>query len=251
MPGRPEPTISGATAICSRSSKPCSRKADTVKPPPSTKIPNQPRECNRSTTTRRSRRRPRHGTPMISTPIRPGLSRQCLVADQRGRRRPVPEHAAPGGEPAARIENHPRRVGAGDSSGGQLRIVAFHGVGPDHDGIAQRSHPVQVGQVFRAVDVAGHPFQRGDAAVQALSQMRHRQRPGATGQRHRQIKIEQFGDRFGDRNPGGPRTVGGDFEQGGSPVGRNDARLASRIETQAEAVGQRLRQPGAAAQFQQ
>ena len=69
----------------------------------------------------------------------------------------------PGGEAAARVEHHAYRMRAGNPAGGQLRIVAFHGAGANDDRIAQRAHPVQVRQVFRAVDVTGRAVRGGDA----------------------------------------------------------------------------------------
>ena len=95
-----------------------------------------------------------------------------------------------GGEAAARIEHHSYRMRAGDPAGGQLRIVAFHGAGANDDRIAQCAHPVQVRQVLGAVDVTGRAVRGGDAPIQALAEMRHRQRSAPTSQGDRQIKIQ-------------------------------------------------------------
>jgi hypothetical protein len=124
------------------------------------------------------------------------------------RRRPVPEHAAPGGEPAARIENHPRRVGAGDSVGWSVADRRIPRCWPRPRWRRTKRAPgAGAGQIFRAVDVAGHRLPAvAMQPVQALTQMRDRQRPGAgRAKRHRQIQDRTVRPR--PRLPGFGRTT--------------------------------------------
>lgn len=77
------------------------------------------------------------------------------------------------GNTTAWIQHHPRRVSAANVAHGQLRVVGAGGTRTDDNGIDQGAQAVQVNQTFMAIDVVGVAALRGDAAIHALSQLRH------------------------------------------------------------------------------
>ena len=81
------------------------------------------------------------------------------------------EQLGVGRQPAARVDHHPRWVGAGDVPNRELRIVRGRSADPDHHGIDQRPQPVQMGESGRAVDVVRMAGWRGDPAVQRLADL--------------------------------------------------------------------------------
>jgi hypothetical protein len=95
------------------------------------------------------------------------------------------------GEPAAGIENHSERVGAGYQPRRELRIVRRYRTGADDDDVAQRSHAMQVQDVLVARDELRLTSRHGDEPVQALAQVADRDRSRRRCAADRQIQIEQ------------------------------------------------------------
>ncbi len=92
---------------------------------------------------------------------------------QQCRRRVVVKQRQVPGNAAAWIKHHPRRVVAAHVAHGQLRVVGAGGTRADDHSIDQGAQAVQVNQTFMAIDVVGVAALRGDAAIHALSQLRH------------------------------------------------------------------------------
>ena len=81
------------------------------------------------------------------------------------------EQPGAGRQPAARVDDHPRRLRAGHPADRELRVVGERRADPDHHRIDQRAQPVQVGKAGRAVDVVGMAGGGGDPAVQRLADL--------------------------------------------------------------------------------
>ena len=96
--------------------------------------------------------------------------------DER-RRGAVGEHAAARVEPRRGIEHDADGIRARDVPDRELRIVARDGARADDDGGRQRAQPVQMPDVVRARHVIGIAGRRRDVAVEALAQVRERERP--------------------------------------------------------------------------
>ena len=99
-----------------------------------------------------------------------------------------------------RIEHDADGVRALDVPHRELRIVARDGAGADDDRGRQRAQPVQMPHVVRARHVVRIARRRRDVAVEALSQVRNRERPPGTRDAQRRIELEQW--------PHGCRRVG-------------------------------------------
>ena len=82
--------------------------------------------------------------------VREPASRGAAVgrAHDQGGRRTVAQQPAVGGQATARIDHDPDRVRPGDVARGQPGRVRQRGADADHHGIAQRPHPMQVGQAL-------------------------------------------------------------------------------------------------------
>ena len=74
-------------------------------------------------------------------------SARAVVGEQAGGRR----------KPAARIDDDARRIGAGDVTNRQSRVVRERAADPDDDGVDQRAQPMQMRETGRSVDVAEWP----------------------------------------------------------------------------------------------
>lgn len=130
-------------------------------------------------------------------------------ADQVQRGRLVAlEDAMPGGEPAARIEDHPPRVAALDVAHAELRVVGGDGAGADQHAIHQRPQTVQVDATLEAVDVVRGAVVGGDAPVETLAELGDRQPAAASHQR--QQAVEQLA-------AGGGQFAGAAVRGGASP----------------------------------
>mgnify|MGYP000285277544 CR=1 FL=1 len=94
--------------------------------------------------------------------------------------------------PSARVEDHPHRLAPVDVADREQGVVLAGGTGTDHHGVDQRSQPMQVDATLEAVDVVRVPALGGNAAVQALAELRHGQAAAMHGQR-RQIVEQRSG----------------------------------------------------------
>ena len=125
----PEPRMIGATTTCSRSRHPAARKRDTVSAPPSIRMRRKPRSAS--------------AARMAAGAIRAAGLRQRDDFDAGRQRRTCAcrrhdqaahavrgEQPGFGRQPAARVDHHPRRVGAGDAPNRELRIVGDRGARP-------------------------------------------------------------------------------------------------------------------------
>ncbi len=216
--GRPSPMMSGAIAICSRSSRFASRNIETVTPPPSMKILEQPRACSRRTSLGKSTPScpivHRHQCRAAEVPL-PGRGRRTGNHIQR-RRGVVAEDTVMLFEPARRIEDDAQRARAGDVTGRELRVVGGDRAGADDHGITQRTHAVHVQEILGTGDVLRLAGVGRDEPVEALAEMADRDRPGAGGAADRQIQIDRADD--GRRRPAGAAS---------QPESRCHARTAS------------------------
>ncbi len=115
--------------------------------------------------------------------------------DQQRRRAVVVQQRQVVRNSAARVKHHPGRVSAAYVAHGQLGVVSAGGSRADNHRVDQGPQSVQVHQAFMTVDVMGVAAFRGNAAIQALPQLRHH--PGrVVGQRGQ--AIEQFMRLTGD-----------------------------------------------------
>jgi hypothetical protein len=133
----------GATVICSRSSRLASRNADTVTPPLA-----QVGQHVRHVRTAISRFvDPDDGG---RADVRLARADACPAAEiQRGRGL-VHEDPRRRRQAALRIHDGPKRAGARHSAGRQLRVVSSHGAGTDDYHIAKSTETMHVNQVVVA-----------------------------------------------------------------------------------------------------
>ncbi len=94
--------------------------------------------------------------------------------DDQRRRGAVAEQAVARRQAKLGVDHHPHRVVARAAPHGELRVVVQHRARADQHGIGQRAHAVGVEQVLLAADPARGAARRGDAAIEALRQMRDR-----------------------------------------------------------------------------
>jgi len=110
--------------------------------------------------------------------------------DARGAVRLQP---APGRiEARAGVDDHAGWVATGRAPHGKLRIIGGDRSGADDDGVDLRPQAVQMVEPLGAIDVAGLPTQRRNAAVKRLAELRDDK--GAT-----RIGARDSGKRFGRR----------------------------------------------------
>ena len=183
--GRPSPIMRGAMAMCRRSSRFASRNADTVTPPPSTKIRAQELDhlaaggvCVEPQDGRAAELR------FTGPPER-------LGAGVHRRRRIVAEDSIFAGKSPARIEHDAQRIRTGHVAGRELRIVGRHRTRADDDGVAECAHAVQMKDVLVAGDKLRLARVHRDKSVQALAEMTDRDRPRGRCAADGQIQIEQ------------------------------------------------------------
>ena len=91
------------------------------------------------------------------------------------------------------------RTSGGDVTRGQLRVVGRDRACPDHDGVTQRPHAVEMPDVFLARHVLRFPRMRGNEAVKALAEVSYRNRMRVGRAAHRQVQIDERVARIVDR----------------------------------------------------
>ncbi len=148
-----------------------------------------------------------------------------LAVQVQGRRFRVAQQETIRRHPAARVEDHPHRVGSRHMAHGQARVVLAGGAGADHHGVHQGAEPVQVHQALRPVDEVGVAALGGDAPVQALTELGDGQPAGPGGQRAE--AVEQLAGRrrdgaFGPPAGGGERQVRHRRRHGGGMGGMQE-----------------------------
>lgn len=142
-----------------------------------------------------------------------------LAVQVQGRRVGIGQQPTGRRDPAAGVEDHPYRMGAGDVAHREQRVVLAGGAGADHHGIHQGAKPVQMHQALRPVDVVGVAALGGDASVQALTELGHGEPAGAGGQRGQAVKqIPRLGCNGAYRLPAGRRERQARYR--GDAVGR-------------------------------
>lgn len=133
-------------------------------------------------------------------PVAAGSARRGVLAHHPERRRgPVGEHLAPGGHPAARIEDDPHRVGARAGADGEPGVVGDGRARTDDHRVGQCPQPVQMGAVLLAGDEVGVAGTGRDETVQGLAELCERDL--RTGETERQIAV---GERLGAGRGGPP-----------------------------------------------
>ena len=143
----------GATMTCSRSRHFAARKRDTVSAPPSIRMRRRPRSASAGKDCgRRDLPVGLAGRPTISMSDGSGGLAPCAGHHQAAHA-VVGQKLGAGRQPAARIDDDPRRLRAGDAPHGELRIVGQRRADPDHHRIDQRPQPVQMGKPGRPIDV--------------------------------------------------------------------------------------------------
>ena len=193
-------------ATCRRSSRFASRKAETVTPPPSTKIRRPPRRAQRA-------QQLDHlfaGRSRVEAEDRSAAEMRFAGGDERpragvhSRRVGVVEDPVFAAQPPAGVEDDAQRVGAGHVARGQLRVVGRHGAGADDHDVAERAHAMQVEDVLGA----GHKLRLArvhrDETVEALAQVADRDRPRRRRAADRQVQVEQTAG--ADRQAAGRRA---------------------------------------------
>jgi hypothetical protein len=120
----------------------------------------------------------------------------AFAMQMQGRRRPVLKQLEAGRYPTARIEDHPRRLGARHMAHGELRVVLAGGACAHHDRVHQGAQPVKVDATFQPIDVMGVAALGGDASVEALAELGHHQGTRAVDQGGK--TAEQFAGRFAE-----------------------------------------------------
>ncbi len=95
------------------------------------------------------------------------------------------------GEAAARIEHDAQRIRTRHPARGEARIVGGDGAGTDDDRIGQRTQPMQMIEVLLAGHERGLPRRRGDAAIEALAELRHHERACTARHAQRQVEFDE------------------------------------------------------------
>ena len=231
MAGRPSPIMSGAMATWRRSSRLASRKADTVTPPPSTKIRRPPRCAQRA-------EQLDHlfaGGSGVEAQNRRGADVRFARADEgscarvHGRRVGIVEDSVFAAEPPAGVEDHPQRVGAGHVARGQLRIVGRDRAGADDHDVAERAHAVQVKDVLGAGDELRLARRHRDETVEALAEVADRHGLRRRRAADRQVQVEQSAGRIVRREARVPAAAGLPCDHGVGMPDRHAAQLPDGI----------------------
>lgn len=129
----------------------------------------------------------RHGHSRHVLAHRP--RRKYAVADQvQGRGLGALQDMAVDRHTPAGVEHHAFRLAAANMAHGELRIIGGHGAGADQHRIDQGSQAVQVHTARQAIHVMRVSAQRGDASVQALSQLCDHQGTGIGHQRQQAVE---------------------------------------------------------------
>ncbi len=126
---------------------------------------------------------------------RPG-GLDALAMQMQGRRRSVLKQLKRGRHPAARVEDHPHRLGPRHMAYGELRVVLAGGAGAHHDRLHQGAQPVKVDAAFQSIDVMRMAALGGDAPVEALAELGHGHASRSADQRDK--AVEQVAGRFID-----------------------------------------------------
>ncbi len=71
----------------------------------------------------------------------------------------------------ARIDDNACRIGAGNASDGQLRIVGQRGPDPDHHRIDQGAQTMQMSKAVGTIDVFGISAVGGDTSIDRLAKL--------------------------------------------------------------------------------
>ena len=120
------------------------------------------------------------GSGTISaSPMRSPRAGAVRGGDDERRRGAVAEARVMRGEPAVGIDHHPHRLLARAAPHGELRIVMQHRARADDDRVGRARACDGCGEVLLAAEPARGAAGAGDAAVEALRQMRHDERSSA------------------------------------------------------------------------
>ena len=124
-------------------------------------------------------------------------TRQCVQGyrirmQQPGGSLAIDQHLQPCRDASLWIDDDSDRIGTGNRTGGQLRIVCPHRSCADYHGMTQRAKPMQVLAVLLASDEKCIAIASGDACIDTLSQMAYHHMGLHCGSQHRKVQIQRI-----------------------------------------------------------